>query len=98
MKRVGAHEMALREKGRRIVPLHNLQQRHRPRGPECLTDNWLIQLPELEPRVGRVLVFNLHDDDQALEGMSEQTISLAPPHGPAGAEAPPLRGKVGKRR
>jgi len=44
-----------------------------------------------------MLILNLHDDDQALSGLREEAVRLAPPHAAAVAKAPPLGWEVKRR-
>lgn len=98
LERIRAERDALRKEGRRVEPLHYLQQRQPPGGPQGLRDDRAVQLAELEPRIGGVLVLDFHYRAEASARVQQEAVGLAPSLPAAVAKVKPLGWKVGRAR
>lgn len=91
---IWAHDEALREEGRRIEPLYDLNEPYDPAGSEGTPNDGLVEFAELEPCVTGVLVFDFKDDNPAFSRAARNAVWLAPSDCLAGGELEPGRSKV----
>lgn len=95
-KRRVPHTYFLREDGTLweerggVIPLDNFASVILPEVPgKDLFEDWLVQLPDLPPGVGGMLVLDLDDSDPSPRGIQEQRVGLAPAPLPIGEELEP---------
>lgn len=96
LERVSAKRNAFWEECRRIVPLHHFQQAKLPLLPQGPPHDRQVQLPQLEPRIGCVLVLDLHYRADTFARIKKETIRLTPTNVPTVAKTKPLSGEVSR--
>lgn len=78
IERIGKEAVTIWERDGRIIPLADLHQVKSPRWKQ-LSHDWGVQVNQLPPSSGGVLILKLKNMDHAFPGIWYQGIRLAPP-------------------